>query len=99
MIYKSRNRKRHYLPDFKLNNNLIEIKGDQFFKEQNQLISLCDRKYVDIALAKKECMLENNVQIWRFKGIKPILEYITQKYGENYLDNFKIKKLKSSKNN
>lgn len=37
-------------------------------------------------------MIDNNVKILREKDIIPILDYINEKYGKNYLKQFKYEK-------
>lgn len=92
LTYKARNRTRHYLPDFKINEKLVEVKGDQFFDRDGNLINLFARNYDDIAREKQKCMIMNNVEIWRNAQIHPILDYIAQKYSVDYLEQFRIKK-------
>ena len=57
------NKVHYYHPDFKIDDQLIEIKGDQFFDQFNNLISLYDRSKDNIELAKQKCMIDNNVII------------------------------------
>jgi hypothetical protein len=66
-----------------VNNQLYEIKGDNLLK---QMISNPESKQYK----KYECMLQNNIKILTFKDIKPILQYIKDKYGMSYLNQFKI---------
>ena len=39
--------------------------------------------------AKYKCMLENGIEIWRKKEVQPYLEYVSEKYGHDYLKKFK----------
>lgn len=89
--YLARNKVRHYIPDFCIDGCLVEIKGNQFFDKNGNLINHFNREYDDIAKEKQKCMASNNVQIWKFEEIKHILIYIKNKYGKNYLKNFKTK--------
>ena len=70
-----------YFPDFKVNNELIEIKSDYLF---NKMLIENTK-----ANAKFNCMKENNIKILFYKDIKPYLEYVKSKYGNNYLIQFK----------
>ena len=45
----------YYFPDFKINNQLIEIKSDYLFNKMQEENTLSNAKY--------KCMLENNVKI------------------------------------
>lgn len=37
-------------------------------------------------------MIKNNVTILRLKEIKPMIKYVDDKYGKNYIKQFRIKK-------
>lgn len=84
-----------YNPDFLLieNNKFIEIKGTQFFENKNpnnKMICSYDRTKDDLYEAKHQCMLDNNVEI--ITDITLYENYIKEKYGKNYLIQFKKKK-------
>ena len=76
-----------YFPDFLINQQYYELKGNQFFNENNQLINPFNNT---LDMEKYQCMLDNNVIILRYDDIKPILNYIKEKYGKDYLKQFKI---------
>ncbi len=80
-------KKHRYYPDFKVNGKLQEIKGNQFFDENNNLIDFYGDKH--ICFAKMKCLRENNVEILREENLKEIFEYINSKYGKKYLESFK----------
>lgn len=77
-----------YFPDFLINDKIYEIKGDQFFNENNELIDPYNNK---VLIEKFECMMQNNVIILRETDLSPILKYINEKYGKNYVKQFKRK--------
>ena len=87
--YKVNNLIKYYYPDFLINNQFYEIKGNQFFNENNQLINPFNNT---LDIEKYQCMIDNNVKILREKDIIPILDYINEKYGKNYLKQFKYEK-------
>lgn len=89
--YIVKNEEHYYYPDFLVNNKIIEIKGDQFLDE-NTMICPWDETKNEIYAAKYKCMIDNNVIILRSDDIKPILNYIKEKYGCDYLKQFKIEK-------
>lgn len=66
-----------YHPDFLINDKLYEVKGDQFF-EGNKMICPYDRNnYKDeLAEAKHQCMIKNNIIILKGDDIKNIRERI-----------------------
>ena len=95
----------YYIPDFYLPkyNQYIEIKGDHFFKEDGTLYipwkgNMSDERYnylCEKAKAKQQCMIQNNIKIILESSdeIKNIKQYIKNKYGKNYLRQFKYEKL------
>ena len=87
--YKVNNLIKYYYPDFLINNQFYEIKGNQFFNENNQLINPFNNT---LDIEKYQCMIDNNVKILREKDIIPILDYNNEKYGKNYLKQFKYEK-------
>ena len=85
------NKKEHiYFPDFKFGEILIEIKGDQFFKEDGTMQNPYDHSMDSLYEAKHQCALQNNVQFWTSKEMQPILEYVNTTYGFDFLDSFKV---------
>ena len=79
-----------YFPDFRINGKLVEVKGDHLFDEHGNPIF--DHKHP--WKEKYDCMLANNVLIWRYKEVKPYLNYIAAKYGKDYLKQFRVNKQK-----
>ena len=74
------------LPDFKIGNKYYEIKGDQFleFYKNGNPKTLKNNK------EKYNCMKKHNVMLIWSKQIKKYIDYINNKYGDNYLDKFKV---------
>lgn len=87
--YTVNNKIHKYFPDFCIENKLYEIKGTQFFNESGEFIDPYKNNMLK-AKCKYQCMLDNNVKILKEEDIKPILKYITEKYGKDYLKQFKI---------
>ena len=82
-------KKHRYLPDFLINNEYIEIKGNHLIDNNNNLINPRTQK---ILIEKTKCLKDNNVKIINENDIKKYLEYINDHYGIKYLDSFKVKK-------
>ena len=79
------NGKKHtYYPDFIVDNNIIEIKGDQFFVFYGNYIT-----NDDLSMSKYKCMIDNHVILYRKTDVLKYLEYVYKKYGKNYLKSFK----------
>ena len=80
-----------YLVDFKINEKLVEVKGDHLFDEHGNPIF--DHKHP--WKEKYQCMIDNNVEIWKYKDVKPFINYVSQKYGKDYLKQFRVNKQSS----
>ena len=76
-----------YVPDFSINGQLVEIKGDHFFNKDGELINPYDRNKDDISKAKWKCMLENNVKVFKKKDCAKYLRYVNEEYGDDFLHN------------
>lgn len=90
-----------YHPDFLVENSLVEIKGDQFFKKDGTMCcpwrspkwSDEEKAKVDALYeAKHQCMVENGVKILRSKDLEKIFEHIEAKYGHDFIDELKAAK-------
>ena len=79
----------HYFPDFIVEGEYQEIKGDQFFNEKDEPFDLYTKKFW---WKKLEFLKENKVRIIRRNEMKFIFEYIDKTFGKNYLKKFKIQK-------
>ena len=84
------NGKEHfYMPDFKVEDQFVEIKGDQFFAEDGKMKSPYNEKNNAHNEAKHQCMLANNVKILRTNDYMQFMKYVEDKYGKDYLKQFK----------
>ena len=75
-----------YFPDFKINNELFEIKSDYLYKV------MTDKQFKDYSEkenAKFNIMKSNNIKILLYKDIKPFVEYVNNNYGSDYLQTFR----------
>lgn len=79
----------YYKPDFKVNGELHEIKGDQFFVNE-KMINPFDRSQDDLYNAKYHCMLENNVKIIKTAEYKKYIDFVNKKYTPDFLPLFKL---------
>jgi len=83
-----------YHPDFLVDGEIIEIKGNQFFKNKNVnevLINPFDSTEDVKEQSKQECMRNNNVKIISETEIRPYIDYVKNKYGKDYLKSFSNK--------
>ena len=83
--------KHAYEPDFLLEGQLVEVKGDQFFKEDGTMQNPFDHAQDALYEAKHQCMLANNVKIWTYDIYSIYVKYIEPTYGKDYLKQFKNK--------
>ena len=80
--YRDKNNKKHYYyPDFQVGEDLIEIKGDQFFDTSGVFINP-RTKLPDSE--KYACMMVNNVQIVRYADCEPFITYCVNKYNDKH---------------
>ena len=86
----------YYFPDFRINNQLLEIKGDHMCSNK-KIKDLWGNLGAKKLQAKIKCMQENNIKILNYSDIKFALDYIKNNYGKKYLKQFKIQP-KESKN-
>lgn len=88
LTYSTNNKNYYYFPDFRLNNQLVEIKGDHMChnKKIKDLWGNIGSKKLQ---AKIKCMQENNIKILNYEDIKFALDYVRNNYGKNYLKQFK----------
>lgn len=90
-IYFFNGKSHNYFPDFEVNGQLYEIKGDLFFNKKGQMINPFDRSLDGIAQAKYICGLEHNVIFLKDKDFMNIRNYINSKYSKEYIESFRIR--------
>jgi len=78
-----------YMPDFKVNEQLVEIKGSHLVKEDGTWQCPYDHKMDGQAEAKHQCALKNNVRIMYEDEYQKFIKYVEDKYGRTYLKQFK----------
>lgn len=85
------NNKEHlYFPDFLVESELVDIKGNQFFTDNILNDNIYDKAR---SKARNQCINKNKIKLIRYDFIKHIIKYITDKYGSGYLKKFKKVKL------
>jgi hypothetical protein len=88
-----------YYPDFEIEGDLIEVKGDMQIDEGGNTIphpALVKKEGLDSLkeqiLAKNECMRKWDVKVWSSEKIKFYLDYVKEEYGLSYLKNCRTSK-------
>lgn len=74
-----------YFPDFKVNNEYIELKGKHLITDNNILINPRTKQ---LLFEKTQCLKDNNVKI--ITDCSEYLNYIIENYGKHYLKQFKM---------
>lgn len=70
--YEYEGKKHVYQPDFIINDQIYEVKGDQFF-EGDKMICPFDRTKDGLFESKHQCMIQNNIIILRRMDIEKIM--------------------------
>lgn len=94
--YEYENNKHIYHPDFLVESEIYEIKGPQFFKD-GKMINPYDSSLNNLFEAKHQCMIKNNVKI--ITDCTEYIDYVLQKYGNDYLKQFKYNNITEIFNN
>ena len=88
------NKKHYYFPDFEIDGEFYEIKGDQFLNEEtNTWYNPYDSSQNELYKAKHKCALDNNVKILYTEDYQKYLNYVEEKYGKDYFKKLIIKQL------
>jgi len=93
--YIANNEEHYYFPDFKIKNEIIEIKGDHFFDKNGNFrcpFNILNEKIQNEYKAKYQCMIDNNIKLLKYNEIRNIMNYIKKTYGTQFLKQFKNNK-------
>lgn len=96
--YEYNNEKHTYIPDFKVCDNFVEIKGNQFFEKVNgvfdysHMICKYDRNLDEKYNAKYQYGLSVEVKFLYKKDYKIYEKYVESKFGKDFKNSIKIKK-------
>lgn len=74
------NKTHQYFPDFEIEGQLVEIKGDHFFKKDGTMQNPFDGSQDALYEAKHQCGIQNGVQFWRKADYKKYEKYFTENY-------------------
>lgn len=80
------------MPDFKVEDQLVELKGSQFLKEDGSWKNPYDKSQDGLFEAKHQCLLKNSVKIIYTDEYMNYVKYVEEKYGKDYLKQFKKSK-------
>ena len=97
LFYEFKGKTHRYYPDFLLNGQLIELKGDHLFNDKGELINpwakrLSESRRMELFdrdQAKLKCMKDGGVKIVLYSQIEECIDYCKKIYGYKYVDSFK----------
>lgn len=79
-----------YFPDFRLEDGtLVEVKGDHFFDENGNLISIWKDDESNLLKYKQQCMIDNNILLIKKEDLREMKNYVNRTYGRNFIKNCK----------
>ena len=78
--YEYNNKIHKYFPDFIINGTFIEIKGDQFFKDDGTMCNPYDHSMDGLYEAKHQCAINNGVKIILTSECDKFISYFNSKY-------------------
>lgn len=84
------NKERLYFPDFEVEGNYYEIKGDQFFKEDGSMCNPFDHSLDMLFEAKHLCGINNNVIFLRGSDMRLYIDFMKAEFGRNWKSKFKV---------
>lgn len=98
--YYSQSQRHLYIPDFKIKDKLVEIKGDMMLDEEGNIKphptqykkNLSEkelRELEELYEDKNRCLKENGVVLLKREDIEECLNYVKNKYGCEYLKKYK----------
>lgn len=87
--FKINNISHNYFPDFQVDDILIELKGDHFVKKDGTWQNPFDHTQDALYEAKHQCALKNNVRILYSTEYQKYLDYVNEKYTNDFLDLFR----------
>lgn len=79
-------------PDFKMNNEYIEIKGEQFLNEDGIWRCPYDTSLDDEYEAKRQCFISNNVKI--IYDVSEQQKYVEDNYGKDFINLCRVETMK-----
>ena len=82
---------RKYIPDFKVGDEYVEIKGSQFLKEDGTWRNPFDKYGDENIEIKHQCLLKNGVKIMYEDEYVKYLEYVEKTYGKDFIQSFRNK--------
>ena len=80
-----------YIPDFEVDGELYELKGDQFLAPDGSWQNPFDSTKNELYESKHQAALQNSVRILYAKDYQQYLDYVTEKYTKDFIELFNVK--------
>lgn len=81
----------YYIPDFVVDGELVEIKGEHFFNDKGELINpFTDDESIQRVFKAKGKLMES-LRVNVIRNIDSMKEFVYSKYGSNYVSTFRVK--------
>lgn len=77
----------YYYPDFIVDGKIVEIKGDHFFNEKGEPY---DKYHKVFWKNKYDLIISSGGRILLYEDMKEIINYVSDKYGKNFLKSCKL---------
>lgn len=86
------NSEEHFVrPDFRVNGELVEVKGDFMIDNNGDWRNVWDKSLTPYYKAKQKCLEENGVQVVTSQEIKVCKDYVQEKYTSSFVSLFRTK--------
>lgn len=98
--YETSGKQHFYFPDFRVEGQLLEVKGDHFFRPDGTMFcpfrnhDWTDEQYEIVCHAfedKHQCMIRNNVYIMKTSSpdIVEAIKFVETKYGKHFISSLR----------
>ena len=92
LLYLHDGKMHRYEPDFKIGDQLFELKGRQFVKSDGTWQNPYDHAQDALYEAKHQCCIQNNVKILYTLDYMPYVEYVFYNYGKHFFEPLRANK-------
>ena len=84
-MYECNGESHKYFPDFLVEGQYVELKGNHFFKDDGTMQNPYDHSLDYVYEAKHQCMIKNNVRILKHDDYIKYIDYVIKAYGKQFI--------------